>query len=132
MWCESWSCSGVLRPEEYDRFHYIFERKYHYEKKIAEISKKIPLTEDEKYCFCKKLMAIDRDVMEVLNKRFCRKKLISIYYLIRNFLQEMSYENYKLVNLKISKQTLENYEKWWHSFKSLNNSSVKSPVDNPS
>lgn len=112
---------GFYDQREYDRFHFrkksIYQRKYHYEKKIAEISKKLPLTEDQKYCLYKKLMAIDRDLMKVLNKRFCRKRMISIYCLVNKFLQEMKSKNYKLLDLKISDQTLEKYEKWWRSFK---------------
>ena len=44
----------------------------------------------------------------------------------------MGSEKYKLVYLKIGPQTLENYEKWWNSYKSLNDSSVKDPVNNSS
>ena len=64
-------------------------------------------------------MAIDNHVMEILNKQYCRKRMISIFYLIKKLLEEMGNEKYKLVYLKISKQTLENYEKWWDSYKSL-------------
>lgn len=77
-------------------------------------------------------MAIDSDKIEILNKRFCRKRMISIFYLIKKFLEEMKNEKHKLVCLKISKQTLENYEKWWRSYKSLNNSFVKAPIENSS
>ena len=77
-------------------------------------------------------MAIDNHVMEILNKQFCRKRMISIYYLTKKILEEMGNKKYKLVYLKISKQTLENYEKWWKCFKSLNNSSMKAPVNNSS
>ena len=77
-------------------------------------------------------MAIDQHVMEILSKEFCRKRMISIFYPIKKFLKEMGNEKYKLVYLKISKQTLANYQKWWNSYKSLNNSSVKAPVNNPS
>ena len=73
-------------------------------------------------------MAIDNNVMEILNKQFCRKRMISIFYL----LEEMGNEKYKLVHLKISDQTLENYEKWWNSYKSLNNPFVTTPVNNSS
>ena len=45
--------------------------------------------------------------------------MISIFYLIKTLLEEMGNEKYKLVYLKISEQTLENYEKWWDSYKSL-------------
>ena len=31
----------------------------------------------------------------------------------------MGNEKYKLVYLKISKETLSNYEKWWNSYKSF-------------
>lgn len=64
-------------------------------------------------------MAIDRDKMEVLNKRFCRKRMISIYYLISKFLEGMKNRKYKLLDLKISDQTLENYKTWWRCYKDL-------------
>ena len=132
---------GCCDQKEYDRLHFrkksiIYQRKYHYEKKIDQVSKRLHLTEDQKYGLYNKLMAIDNHVMEILNKQFCRKKMISIFYLIKKFLEEMENEKYKLVYLKISEQTLANYEKWWNSNKSLNNglshSSVKAPVNNSS
>ena len=58
--------------------------------------------------------------------------MISTFYLIKKFLEEMGNEKYKLVYLKISEQTLANYEKWWNSYKSIHDSSVKAPVNNPS
>ena len=76
-------------------------------------------------------MEIDNNVMEILNKKYCRKRMISIFYLIKKLLEEMGCEKYKLVYLKISPQTLENYEKWWNRYKSLN-TSVKKPVNNSS
>ena len=63
-------------------------------------------------------MEIDQHAMKILNKQFCRKRMISIFYQIKKFLEEMGNEKYKLVYLKISKQTLVNYEKWWNSYKS--------------
>ena len=112
----------------YDRLHFrkksIYQRKYHYEKKIDQVSKRLHLTEEQKYSLYNKLMAIDNHVMEILNKLFCRKRMISIFYLIKTFLEEMGGESSKaskLVYLKISQQTLENYEKWWKCFKSINN-----------
>ena len=56
-------------------------------------------------------MEIDQHTMEILNKQFYRKRMISILFLIKKFLEEMGSEKYKLVDLKISKQTLANYEK---------------------
>ena len=133
---------GYYDQKDYDRLHFrkksIYQRKYHYEKKIDQVSKRLHLTEDQKYCLFNKLMAIDNHVMEILNKQFCRKRMISIFYLIKKFLEEIGNKKYKLLYLKISGQTLANYEKWWNSYKSLNSvpafndSSVKPPVNNPS
>ena len=127
--CESCGSSngyvlGYFDLKDDDRFHFrkksIYQRKYHYEKKIDQVSRRLHLTEDQKYCLYNKLMAIDNHVMEILNKQFCRKRMISIFYLIKKFLEEMGNEKYKIVYLKISGQTLKNYEKWWNSYKSLN------------
>ena len=67
-------------------------------------------------------MEIDNNVMEVLNNQYCRKRMISIFYLIKKLLAEMGGESSKaskLIYLKISPQTLDNYENWWDSYKSL-------------
>ena len=48
--------------------------------------------------------------------------MISIVYLIIKLLDEMGGESSKaskLIYLKISQQTLDNYENWWVSYKSL-------------
>ena len=131
---------GFYDVKDYDRLYFrkksIYQRKYHYEKKVNQVSKRINLTDEQKYELYKKLMEIDNNVMEILNKKYCRKRMISIFYLIKKLLEEMGDEKYKLVYLKISDQTLENYEKWWDSYKSLNNglthSSMKTPVNNSS
>ena len=131
---------GYYDLKDYDRLHFrkksIYQRKYHYEKKVNQVSKRLHRTEDQKYDLYNGLMAIDDHVMEILNKKYCRKRMISIFYLIKKFLEEMRDEKYKLVYLKISDQTLENYEKRWNSYKSLNNglshSSMKAPVNNSS
>ena len=100
---------GYYNQKEYDRLHFrkksIYQRKYHYEKKINQVSKRLQLTDDEKYDLYNKLMLIDNHVMETLNKQFCRKRMISIFYLIKKILEEMGNEKYKLAYLKISKQT---------------------------
>ena len=114
---------GYFDLKEYDRFHFrkksIYQRKYHYEKKVNQVSKRINLTGEQQYELYCKLMEIDNHVMEILNKQFCRKRMISIFYLIKKFLEEMGCEQSSLVNLKISPQTMENYEKWWDSYKRL-------------
>ena len=64
-------------------------------------------------------MEIDNNVMEILNNQYCRKRMISIFYLIKKLLAEMGCEKYKLIYLRISPQTLDNYENWWDSYKLL-------------
>ena len=114
---------GYFDLKEYNRFHYrkksIHQRKYHYEKKVDQISKRINLTGEQQYELYSKLTEIDNHVMEILNKQFCRKRMISIFYLIKKLLEGIDCEKSKLVYLKISPQTLENYEKWWDSYKRL-------------
>ena len=109
--------------KDYDRLLFrkksIYQRKYHYEKKVDQVSKMIHLTEDEKIELCNKLMIIDNKIMKILNKQFCRNRMISIGYLMKKILEEMGNKKYKLIKLNIGDQTLANYEKWWHSYKSL-------------
>ena len=64
-------------------------------------------------------MEIDNHIMEILNKEYNRKRMISISFLIKKFLEEMGGESSKLVYLKISPHTLDNYENWWETYKSL-------------
>ena len=106
----------------YHRKKSVYQRKYHYEKKVNQVSKRINLTNEQKYELYSKLMAIDNHVMEILNKEYNRKRMISIEYLIKKLLAEMGGESSKaskLIYLKISPQTLDNYENWWDSYKSL-------------
>ena len=109
--------------KDYERLHFrkksIYQRKYHYEKKVEQVCKTLQLTEDQKYELKNKLMAIDNNVMEILNKQFCQKRMISIFFIIKKLLEEMGNEKYKLLNLNISIQTLEIYNKWWDSYKSI-------------
>ena len=127
---------GYYDKKDYERLHFrkksIYQRKYHYEKKVDQVSKRLKLTNDEKYELYNKLLAIDKNILEILNKQFCRKRMISIFYVIKKILEEMGNEKYRLVQPNISKQTLAYYEKWWQSYQSLNNSPMKTPVNNSS
>ena len=126
--CENCGCLnehvlGYFDEKDKDRLLFrkksIYHRKYHYEKRVNQVSKRLKLTEDEKYDLYTELMAIDDSVMEILNKQFCRKRMISIFYLLKKILEEMGNKKYKLIKLNIGDQTLANYEKWWQSYKSL-------------
>ena len=118
--------SGFYDIKDHERLFYrkksVYQRKYYYEKKVNKISKRINLTNEQKNELYSKLMEIDNHVMEILNKEYNRKRMISIEYLIKKLLDEMGGESSKaskLVYLKISPQTLNNYENWWDSYKSL-------------
>ena len=114
---------GLYDFKDKDRLYYrkksIYHRKYHYEKKVNQISKRINLNYEQKCELYDKLMKIDNYVMEILNKQYFRKRMININYLTKKLLEEMGCEKYKLIYLKISSQTLEIYEKWWNSYKEL-------------
>ena len=98
----------------------IYQRKYHFEKKVKQISKRLNLTEDEKYDLYSKLLEIDNKIMEELNKQFSRKRSISVIFLIKKILEEMNNPKHSLVEINIGDQTLENYQNWWKSYKTLN------------
>ena len=117
---------GFYDNKDHERLFYrkksVYQRKYYYEKKVNKISKRINLTNEQKNELYSKLMEIDNHVMEILNKEYNRKRMISIKYLIKKLLDEMGGESSKaskLIYLKISPQTLDNYENWWDSYKSL-------------
>ena len=121
--CQNERYLGYLDKRDQDRLIFrkksIYQRKYHYEKKVNQISKRLKLTEDEKYDLYSKLLEIDNSVLEILNKQFRRKRTINIVFLIKKMFEEMGIEKHKLVELNIGDQTLENYENWWQSYKSL-------------
>ena len=108
---------GFYDNKDFDRLHYrkksVYQRKYYYEKKVNKISKRINLKNEQKNELYSKLMEIDNHIMEILNKEYNRKRMISIEYLIKKLLDEMGGESSKaskLIYLKISPQTLDNYE----------------------
>ena len=116
---------GFYDVKDYDRLYYrkksIYHRKYHYEKKVNQISKIINLNDEQKCELYDRLIKIDNYIMEILNNQYFRKRMININYLAKKILEEMGCEKYKLIVLKISPQTLEIYEKWWNSYRVLKN-----------
>ena len=115
---------GYFDKRDFDRLIFrkksIYQRKFHYEKRVKQVSKKLKLTEDEKYDLYLKLLEIDNKIMEILNKKFSRKRSISVIFLIKKILEEMNNPKHSLVEINIGDQTLENYQNWWKSYKSLN------------
>ena len=92
---------GFYDNKDCDRLYYrkksVYQRKYHYEKKVNQVSKRINLTNEQKNELYSKLMTIDNQVMEIINKQYHRKRMISIFYLIKKLLAEMGCKKYKLV-----------------------------------
>ena len=74
---------GFYDVKDYDRLYFrkksIYQRKYYYEKKVDQVSKRINLADEQRYELYNKLMEIDNHVMEILNKKYCRKRMISIF-----------------------------------------------------
>ena len=87
----------------------IYQREYHYKNKIKEANKKVNLNldDDDKYELYKKLMAVDEKVLEKTHKKFKRKRLINVFFLIKKFLN-----NNDKIELKLSEK-LEFYNEWY-------------------
>ena len=114
---------GQFDLKDFDRFYYrkksIYHRKYYYDKKVKNISKLINLTDEQNCELYNRLLKIDNYNMEILNKQYFRKRMININYLIKKILEEMKCEKYKFIEVKISTQTLEIYDRWWKSYKEV-------------
>ena len=114
---------GQFDSKDFDRLYYqkksIYHRKYHYDKKVNQISKLINLNDEQKFELYNRLLKIDNYIMELLNKQYFRKRMININYVIKKTLGEMKCEKYKFIEVKISTQTLKNYDRWWDSYKDL-------------
>ena len=114
---------GKFDINDYDRLHYqkksIYHRKYYFEKKVNNISKLINLDNEEKCVLYDKLIILDSDNIKVINKKYCRKRMININYIITKILEEMGCEKYKNIKNKISPKILETYDNWWESYKEI-------------
>ena len=119
LWCENCGCElgsfiGNFDKRDYERTIYrkksIYQREYHYKNKVAEANKKFSLNLDidDQYELYKKLMAIDDKVMEKMNKKFKRKRLINVSFLIKKFLNDDD-----KIQIKLSEKTLEFYNEWY-------------------
>ena len=59
-------------------------------------------------------MGIDEKVIKEVNKKFSRKRMINIFYIINRILEEMGLNN--KIKLNISKQTKNYYDRWWKTY----------------
>ena len=112
---------GQFDINDSDRLHYqkksVYHRKYYFEKKVNNISKIIGLNSEEKCELYERLLELDCSSIKIVNKKFFRKRMININYIIKQILEEMGCKiNF---NLKISHKILELYEKWWSYYKEM-------------
>ena len=114
---------GQFDINDVDRLHYqkksVYHRKYYFEKKVNNISKIIGLNDEEKCELYERLLELDCNNMIVVNKKFFRKRMISINFIIKKILEKMGCEKYKNIEIKISPQILEIYNEWWKSYKEI-------------
>ena len=96
----------------------IYKREYHYQNKIEEINKKydLKMTSNEQCELLLKLQKIDK-VMEKINEKWKRKRLINISYLITRVLSEYDKTRADKIQLHLSEKILKFYDEWYDNFK---------------
>ena len=96
---------GFYDVKDYDRLHYrkksVYHRKYHYEKKVNQISKIINLTDEQKCELYDRLIKINNYIMEILNKQYLRKRMININYLVKKFWRRWDVKSINLLYLRL-------------------------------
>ena len=95
----------------------IYKKEYHYQNKIEEINKKydLKMTSSEKYELLLKLQKIDK-VMEKVNEKWKRKRLVNITYLIKRVLSETDKTRADKISLHLSEKILKFYDNWYDNF----------------
>ena len=83
----------------------IYKRTYHYQNKIEEINRKfgLKMSSQEKFELLLKLQKIDK-VMEKINEKWKRKRLINISYLIKRVLGEYDKTRADKIQLHLSEK----------------------------
>ena len=125
-----WLCveCGVLKGHilgkydinDCDRLHYqkksIYHRKYYYEKKVNNITNLIGLNDEEKSELYERLLELNSENMSIINKKYSRKRIININYILKKILKEMGCKKYVNIKLKISPKIFKIYKNWWKSY----------------
>ena len=73
------------------------------------------MTSNEKYELLLKLQKIDK-VMEKINEKWKRKRLINISYLIKRVLSEYDKSRAVKIKLHLSEKILKFYDEWYDNF----------------
>ena len=85
--------------------------------KIEEINKKcsLEMSSNEKYELLLKLQKVDK-VMEKINEKWKRKRLINITYLFKRVLSEYDETRADKILLHLSEKILKFYDEWYDNF----------------
>ena len=95
----------------------IYKREYHYQNKVEDINRKfgLEMSGQEKFELLLKLQKIDK-VLEKINEKWKRKRLINISYLIKRVLSEYDKTRADKIQLHLSEKILKSYDKWYDNF----------------
>ena len=95
----------------------IYKIEYHYQNQIEEINRKFGLgmSSQEKFELLLKLQKIDK-VMEKINEKWKRKRLINISYFIKRVLSEYDKTRADKIKLHLSEKILKFYDEWYDNF----------------
>ena len=95
-----------------------YKREYHYQNKIDEINENfnLEMSADETSELMLKLQKIDK-VIEKINEKWKRKRLINISYLIKRVLSEYDKTRVDIIQLHLCEKILKFYDEWYDSYK---------------
>ena len=95
----------------------IYKREYHYQNKIEEINRNFDLERSgqEKFELLLILQKIEK-VMEKINEKWKRKRLINISYLIKRVLSDYDKTRADKIKLHLSEKILKFYDEWYDNF----------------
>ena len=76
------------------------------------------MSSQEKFELLLKLQKIDK-VLEKINEKWKRKRMINISYLIKRVLSEYDKSRADKIKLHLSKETLKFYDEWYDHFQKI-------------
>ena len=105
------------KDHHYLRKKSIYKKEYHYQNKIEEISEKFDLEIMPEVChkLWLKFHEIDH-VLEKINEKYERKRMINISYVIKRVLSEYDKTNADKIQLNLSEKTLKVYDEWYEEY----------------
>lgn len=77
------------------------------------------MNNEEKNRLYENLLDLNSKCIKIVNKKFGRKRMISINFIILKILEEMNCDKYKNLKNKNSNKILETYNEWWKMYKEI-------------